>query len=84
MAPSSVHIWGDQGEIQAGFGQTPLAHGASPQECLGIMWAFSSASLKTAPKALPSVLAQSREKESKPPGWQRNVIIPGFSVLPLF
>lgn len=83
MAPSSVRIWGDQGEIQAGFSQTPLAHGASPQECLGILWAFSGASLKTAPKALPSVLAQYREKESNPLGRREMWLFQDFLSFPV-
>lgn len=46
--------------------------GASPQDCLGIMWAFSSASLKTAPKADCSfVLALYREKQSNPLGAEK-------------
>lgn len=54
------------------------AHGASPQERLGITWAFSSASLKNAPKALPSVLAQNREKESNPLGGREMWPFQGF------
>lgn len=52
------------------------------QECLGVMWAFSSASLKSAPKAVPSVLAQYREKESDALGGREMWPFRGFLSFP--
>lgn len=80
--PKLCPYLGDQGEIQAGFGQTPLARGASPQQSLGIMWALCSVSLKTAPKALPCVLAQYGEKESDPLGGREMWSLQGFLCFP--